>query len=159
MPVDSAPVEQRRSGPIGVLPAALPLGNPIPDITKAVTGMIRPFVPPILARAVGHPRRTLVEEVEEVNVSYTRRRTVTVDEQQSTSTPVGEPTEAGAEQSPPTRVSATRMAEPSQTGSGSAWLPDSLDAASDNLSHTLGGAARCDALTARKGPRELPPGE
>ncbi|MFC0451213.1 DUF4407 domain-containing protein [Rhodococcus jostii] len=157
VPVDTAPVVQRRSGPLGVLPA-LPLGNPIPDITSAVTEIIRPFVPPILARAVGHTRRTLVEEFEEVSVSYTRRRTVTVDEQQSTSTPVGEPTEESVEQSPPTRVTATRIAEPPHGGSRPEWLPDSLEPASDHDdSPTLTAAAR-HALTARKGPRELPPG-
>ncbi|RZL83469.1 MAG: DUF4407 domain-containing protein [Rhodococcus sp. (in: high G+C Gram-positive bacteria)] len=160
VPVDSAPVEQRRSGPLGVLPAALPLGNPIPDITRAVTGIIRPFVPPILARAVGHTRQTLVEEFEEVSISYTRRRTVTVDDQQSTSTRVGEPTEESIEQSPPTQVTATRIAEPQHGGSRPDWLPDSLEPASDHDdSHTLAAAARRDALTARKGPRELPPGE
>ncbi|TQC38944.1 DUF4407 domain-containing protein, partial [Rhodococcus sp. WS4] len=158
VPVDTAPVEQRRSGPLGVLPAALPLGNPIPDITRAVTGIIRPFVPPILARAVGHTRRTLVEEFEEVSVSYTRRRTVTVDEQQSPSAPVGEPTEESVDQSPPTRVTATRIAEPPHGGSRPEWLPGSLEAASDDGdSHTLTAAGR-HALTARKGPRELPPG-
>ncbi|WAM19432.1 DUF4407 domain-containing protein [Rhodococcus sp. JS3073] len=159
VPVDSAPVEQRRSGPLGMLPAALPLGNPIPDITRAVTGIIRPFVPPILARAVGHTRRTLVEEFEEVNVSYTRRRTVTVDEQQSTSTPVGDQTEAGVEQSLPTRVTATRIAEPPHSGSRPEWLPDSLEPAPDlDDSHTLTAAVR-HVPTAPKGPRELPPGE
>ncbi|MFC9840500.1 DUF4407 domain-containing protein [Rhodococcus sp. NPDC127530] len=160
VPVDSAPAEQRRSGPLSVLPAALPLGNPIPDITKVVTGIIRPFVPPILTRAVGHTRRTLVEEYEEMSVSYTRRRTVTVDEQEGTSTPAGGPTEASAGQSPPTRVTATRVTESPHAGSGPGWLPDSLESASDHDdTHTVAAAARRDALTARKGPRELPPGE
>ncbi|MDT2009947.1 hypothetical protein FXW78_51255 [Rhodococcus opacus] len=92
VPVGTAPVQQRRSGPLRVLPAGLPLSNPLPDITQAVTGLVRPFVPPILARAVGHTQRILVEEVEEVSVRYTRR-TVTVDEEQTTSASVGEPTE------------------------------------------------------------------
>ncbi|MGV9869234.1 DUF4407 domain-containing protein [Rhodococcus koreensis] len=154
VPVGTAPVEQRRSGPLRVLPAVLPLSNPLPDITRAVTGMVRPFVPPILARAVGHTQRTLVEEFEEVSISYTRRRTVTVDEQQTTS--------ADTEPSPRTRVISTRVTEPPEpthNGSGSAWRMDPPDAASnDDPSHTLAEADRRGAVTARTDPRELPPG-
>ncbi|MGW4339955.1 hypothetical protein ACWEK5_45340 [Rhodococcus koreensis] len=53
----------------------------------------------------------------------------------------------------------TEPPEPAHTGSGSAWRMGWPNAASgDDLSHTLAGAARRGAVTARTDPRDLPPG-
>ncbi len=77
-PVESAgELEPRREGGGSLVPT-------IPDVTKAATRWIRPFVPPIVASAVQTATkplrgvRQIFEEQEEVHFSMRRSRTVTV---------------------------------------------------------------------------------
>jgi hypothetical protein len=82
-PVESAgELEPRRDGGGSLVPT-------IPEVTKAATRWIRPFVPPIVATAVETATkplrgvRQIFEEQEEVHFSMRRSRTVTVHTQEA----------------------------------------------------------------------------
>lgn len=69
-----------RPGPLDNLP------GPLPMLARAVTGVVRPLVPERVRNLPVNPvkqARTLLEEVEELRFSLTRRRTVTVHTEES----------------------------------------------------------------------------
>ena len=130
-PVESAgELEPRREGPGSLVPT-------IPDVTKAATRWIRPFVPPIVASAVETATkplrgvRQIFEEQEEVHFSMRRSRTVTVHTEEAVEEAV-EPDEQ--------RISAgtTRTVVSSQRGNVGARTSPSITPGTD-------------------GPRQLPP--
>lgn len=59
-------------GPLTQLP------GPLPRLARALTGVVRPLVPERISMNPVKTARTLLEEVEEIRFSLTRRRTVTV---------------------------------------------------------------------------------
>ena len=66
-----------------------PLLPTIPDVTKAAARWIRPFVPPIVAKAIDtttqplRSARQVFEEVEEITFSFKRTHKVTVDSEET----------------------------------------------------------------------------
>lgn len=72
----SSHLARRESGPLDALP------GPLPNLARAVTGVMRPFIPERLSNLPANPvrtARTLLEDVEEFTFSLTRRRKVTVE--------------------------------------------------------------------------------
>jgi Domain of unknown function (DUF4407) len=122
----------------------------IPNITKAATRWIRPFVPPIVARAIDtttHPLRTArqaFEEVEEITFSFKRTHKVTVTEESA------EPTEQVAHGVTADARSDTRRVDSSR-------LEDGLG--SDEGQAELGGWDGPGVLRRAHSSRELPPAE
>ena len=118
--VGSAPVEQHKSGPFGLIPINLPFGNAIDDVTNVIGGLMKPFVPPVIAKAFGtrsvKSDKRVVEEFEEVKFSFTRSRKVSQDQQETVET-VHQPQQqqyahdphAIDELSAPRRVATTRV--------------------------------------------------
>lgn len=71
-----SPVTRGESGPLDTLP------GPLPQLARAVTGVVRPLLPERVTNFQANPvrtARTLLEEVEEFTFSLTRRRKVTVE--------------------------------------------------------------------------------
>jgi hypothetical protein len=69
------PAEQKRGGGLPGIPV-------IPDVTKAAVRWLRPFVPPIVAGAIGNatkPLRQVFEETEEIHLTVKRTHKVTVE--------------------------------------------------------------------------------
>lgn len=69
-------VARREPGPLDALP------GPLPQLARAVTGVVRPLLPERVTNFQANPvktARTLLEEVEEFTFSLTRRRKVTVE--------------------------------------------------------------------------------
>lgn len=89
----------------------------IPNVTKAAARWIRPFVPPIVAKAIGtttqplRSARQVFEEVEEITFAFKRTHKVTIDSEEtaeSTQQIASVATEAPAG---PRRVESSRAAE------------------------------------------------
>lgn len=123
----------------------------IPNITKTATRWIRPFVPPIVARAIDtttHPLRTArqaFEEVEEITFAFKRTHKVTVSSEES-----AEPTEQ-AEHGVADPRRDTRRIDSSRA------VTDRLG--SDQGQPELGGLDGPHALRRVHSSRELPPAE
>ncbi|WP_051400089.1 DUF4407 domain-containing protein [Haloechinothrix halophila] len=76
----SGEVAHRAPGPLDNLP------GPLPGIARAVTGFIPERITQFPAQVVTNPvktARTLLEDVEELTVTFTRKRSVTVHEEES----------------------------------------------------------------------------
>lgn len=73
------------------------LPGPLPALGRAVTGIVRPFVPAPVGRLVAAPAiamrtaRTLFEEVEEVRFVFQRKRTITTTSEDTEVDSAGEP--------------------------------------------------------------------
>ena len=123
-PAESArELEPRREGGASLVPT-------IPEVTKAATRWIRPFVPPIVATAVDTATkplrgvRQIFEEQEEVHFSMRRSRTVTVHTEETAE-------EAAAPQDQRISAPATRTVVSSQRGNVGARPAPSIAPASD----------------------------
>ncbi|MCW2688660.1 MAG: Conserved rane integral protein of unknown function [Mycobacterium sp.] len=140
---DDAPVEPRREGGAPLIPT-------IPDVTKAAARWIRPFVPPIIARAIGtttQPVRAALqvfEETEEVHFTLKRTRKVTVHSEESGEFPGQRGSEATDTTADPRWVESTTVGPDDR---------DQLDARAERSS--LGPTVDQPALTERDGPREV----
>ncbi len=145
----------------------LPRLNPIPDLTRAVTGFGKSLVPPVITRTINNSNpvktaRTVMEEFEEIKFSFTRKRTVTVDEPVHTETSSSAqqlPDDRGGERALP-RVTTTRVVGSNTPQydalDASAWETDALPAGYDeDLAPSLSGREGDRELAERKGPREL----
>lgn len=179
--IPPAKLEPKRAEPAKPPSVGLPSFNPIPDITRAVTGIVKPFVPPVLSRTLStanriRTSRSVFEEFEEIKFSFSRKRTVTVDEQQPEPEPQPLYSEAPEQVAAQTstalpRIVTHRVEQPRQDaryGIGQrSWDADPLDAGypedfSRSLSGRDGGRHRelveregPAALDEREGPREL----
>jgi hypothetical protein len=136
----SGAVEPRRESGTPLIPT-------IPDVTKAAARWIRPFVPPIIASAIGtttKPLRQVFEETEEIHFTLKRTRKVTVHSEESD------------ERSEQLKVT--------DTTDGSHWIESSI-VRPDERDHgrlevqrarsSLGSSERQGELTERDGPSEL----
>ncbi len=129
----------------------------IPDVTKAAARWIRPFVPPIVARAIDSttkPLRTarqVFEEVEEVTFSFKRTYKVTVDSEES-----ADPAEQhGSVTTEPSHAPRqARQVESSRTTDESAFGLGARERSSE-----LGRWDEFGELGGRRSPRELPSAE
>ena len=143
----------------------------IPNVTKAAARWIRPFVPPIVARAIDTttgPLRTarqVFEEVEEVTFAFKRTHKVTVDSLESTETE--QQTGRARSDSGTQRIDSSRL-DPSRFDSSrldSSRLDPSrrehgaVEPGSHEAQPELGGWDGPDALGPGHGSRELPPGD
>jgi Domain of unknown function (DUF4407) len=136
----SGAVEPRRE-------SGMPLIPTIPDVTKAAARWIRPFVPPIIASAIGtttKPLRQVFEETEEIHFTLKRTHKVTVHSEESD------------ERSEQLKVT--------DTTDGSRWIesstvrPDERDHGRLEVQRarsSLGSSERQRELTERDGPSEL----
>jgi Domain of unknown function (DUF4407) len=127
----------------------------IPNVTKTAARWIRPFVPPIVARAIGtttQPLRTarqVFEEVEEITFAFKRTHKVTVGSEE-TAPPIQQKGHADAE----TRGEAHRI-ESSRYESGAATPALGTGEGQSELENW----DEPDALRGRGTARELPPAE
>ncbi|TSD99187.1 DUF4407 domain-containing protein [Skermania sp. ID1734] len=166
VPAKSAEVAPRRGGPLGVLPAAMQVSNPLPDLTKAVGGFVRPFVPPVISKTFERGNntvrtaRSVIEEFDEVRFSFTRRRKVVeehkVDEPARPQEPLApaDPAELGR-----SWIDSTRVETPQYHHQiNRSWSSDPIDAPFEDLTPGLIGRVGEPELTEAKGPRQLPPG-
>ena len=125
----------RRSGPLGILPAVR-VPSSIPELTDTVTSIVKPFVPAAVSKTIGNSvpfrsARTLIEEFDEVHFSFTRRRTVSHDTQESTPQPTQDNPIIDHDDESLRRITTTRVgSEPTE---------------------------RVEIETSWDGPRELPP--
>lgn len=77
---DSGDVARRTPGPLDNLP------GPLPSLARAVTGLIPERITQLPVQVATNPvktARTFLEDVEELRVTFTRKRTVTVHEEES----------------------------------------------------------------------------
>jgi hypothetical protein len=184
IPIEAEPVEEDMYLPIEAEAAAasrapaLPAGKPsgkenlpapaepsslIPNVTKTAARWIRPFVPPIVARAIDtttQPLRTarqVFEEVEEVTFSFKRTHKVTVNSEESS-----HPTEKTGPVETKPAVDVHRVE------SSGGYDLSSLGGAPATEPHRLSGRERLPELeqdagpgqvSARGEPRALPPAE
>ncbi|MBX7432638.1 DUF4407 domain-containing protein [Mycobacterium sp. Y57] len=161
-----APVEPGRQEPPSS--GASTLVPSIPDITRTAARWIRPFVPPIVASAIDTTTRPLratrqvvsgiVEEVEEMHLTLTRTRRVTVHSESEEMSVAGDPATAD--------VGVVRPGTGHEGGAGDQHTPigpggrgrlDRLDAPDASPELTHGDHPR--GLDGRRDPRQLPPGE
>lgn len=163
--LESAEPPARRSGPLGIIPAGLHVPNSIPDLTNQVTGLVKPFVPSVVSKTIGNvspfkSARTLIEEFDEVHFSFTRRRKVSYDEQETVPAPTGndQALKPSDQQAALRKITTTRLeAEPIEYAEmDTSWSTGSLPAADDSAPRL--GRHRSDELEPRQGPRELPSG-
>ena len=169
--VPPARVEPRKPEQPKAPSIGLPKLNPLPDLARAVTGAVKPFVPPVVTRLTStnplKSARSVFEEFEEIRFSFSRKRTVTVDEQvaepqvTTTTTQVEQltPPEPAATALPhyaSTRVFASATAADPLGLDYNPWATDSLGAAApQDLSRGLTEREGHPELAERKGPREL----
>jgi hypothetical protein len=110
----------------------------IPEVTKAATRWIRPFVPPIVTTAVEtatkplRGMRQIFEEQEEVHFSMRRSRTVTVHTEESVEEPADPPVQSVSGATTRTVVSSQRgnvgqRGAPSLGTHGPGQLPSGVD--------------------------------
>jgi hypothetical protein len=124
----------------------------IPNVTKAAARWIRPFVPPIVARAIDtttQPLRTarqVFEEVEEVTFSFKRTHKVTVDSEESIESTQQSGRAATDTKTGPKRIASSRVKD------------RAVEPGSDEGQPELGGRDGPDALRGQSS-RELPPAE
>ncbi|WP_214633046.1 DUF4407 domain-containing protein [Antrihabitans cavernicola] len=166
--LEQADAPARRSGPLGILPAGLHVPNSIPDLTNQVTGLVKPFVPSVVSKTIGsvspfRSARTLIEEFDEVHFSFTRRRKVSYDEQQSGPSATTDDQQVVGESPQPSlrKITTTRLgSEPREYAEiDTSWSTGSLPAADDDLTPRISGRHHREELAPRPGPRELPPGQ
>jgi Domain of unknown function (DUF4407) len=118
-----APVQaalQRAPEPVGEenLPARIESGpSLLPNVTKAAARWIRPFVPPIVAKAIDtstQPLRTarqVFEEVEEITFAFKRTHRVTVDSEETAESTQQIASVATEAEDVPRRVESSRAPE------------------------------------------------
>lgn len=140
-----------------------PESSLIPNVTKTAARWIRPFVPPIVARAIDtttqplRSARQVFEEVEEVTFSFKRTHKVTVNSEESL---------------PPTEKTGSVETKPAadlrRIESSGAYDLSPLDRAPANEAHRLSARERSSELEHHEGPgqvsgraepRALPPAE
>ncbi len=136
----------QRSEPGDITPqaesGARPLVPSIPDVTRAAARWFRPFVPPIVARALdttAQPLRSawqMFEETEEIHFSLKRTRKVTVYSEES------------GDRQQPSGPPPTAPSEPPR------WVDSTVSVERASLSER--DSAR--GLRGADGPRQLPPG-
>ena len=144
-------------------PDSSPDSSLIPNVTKTAARWIRPFVPPIVARAIDtttHPLRSarqVFEEVEEVTFSFKRTHKVTVNSEESS-----HPTETTGS------VETKPAADVRRVESSEGYDLSPLGRAPANEPHRLSGRERpselergegLDQISGRGEPRALPPAE
>lgn len=145
----------------------------IPDVANTALRLIRPFVPPIVARAIGNSTQPLraarqaFEEVEEITFSFKRTRKVTFDSEersQQDRRPSAAVTEAGASRWVDSSVGeASERDHPRRNVSADrapiGRAPQGRGLAAAEAERELAGRDRERELRGPEGPRQLPPAE
>ncbi|MPY97779.1 MAG: DUF4407 domain-containing protein [Actinophytocola sp.] len=144
---DSGDLARRASGPLDNLP------GPLPSLARAVTGLIPERVTQLPAQVAANPvktARTFLEDVEELRVTFTRKRTVTVHEEESGGAAPDSVT-AGGDRPRVQHVSASRVIDADAT-------TDTRDELSGHSATALGSGLSAGAVEQGRR-RELPRGE
>lgn len=132
----------------------------LPDLTRSAVRWIRPFVPPIVAKAIdttAHPVRTarqVFEEVEEIHFSLRRTHTVTVHSEDSPQAPPAH--EVSGDDEDTRRLVESSVVRDEHLGTRTDSPRDALSGSAQDIRLAAGGRRELSEPT---GVRQLPPGE
>ncbi|KUI22749.1 hypothetical protein AU193_10645 [Mycobacterium sp. GA-1285] len=157
-----APVDDDRPGE-PANEAGRPLIPAIPDVTRAAARWIRPLVPPIIVNAIDtttkplRSARHIFEETEEIHFSLRRTRKVTTHLEEGEDVAGERDSEAAARP----QTTSTVWGDVDEQGygllgGGAEHSSPAVPKGGDDRAELTGGGPR--ELSARSGPRELPPG-
>jgi hypothetical protein len=148
------------SSPLDILP------GPLPGAVRAIGGLVRPLVPSPVARRAATPARTIMvarglwEEVEELQVTVLRKRTVRVaNDEVEESAPEPEATPAPVPRPSVTRAHADVLAPRSATRAAAELLDGDTDTDTEVTGRTQRELGRGRRALAGRGRRALPPAD